>query len=446
MPNIPGAGKLLAELGEGLFNRVRAVLGENFTAAEGRAAADRLVADDAAKKRAAAAAAKAAAGKTAERKTSAVSAPNIVRRVSGAEKRTPSSARFSREEAAQRYPEIGKPISKINEKGKPYEAKGPSEEGTALAKEMARVTAQMKDEGYTPYFSPEARYYVDPSNYPLTGDTLDILPAKQATIDKYEAMANDPDALARLLAAYDLGSQYPGAKRWYATGQLEDAFKQDLGLELGQNMYKQRFADAMAATTGGMDPDANFRLAHYMNYLAENGMPTPLASWQLPYPIGGGKYGIMPNIAQYEAIINRGAGLSTANPKRFNFSGNFLGHLDKATLDEQMLGAWDPRLQSPPSGTYGIYEGALGRLARDQIGVVPAEAQDVMWAGIKLPKSKPGTYTPGPMIDIINDAIERTSRLTGTSPDEVVSEGIIRAKRPVYAEGGLAELADRYAA
>lgn len=52
MPNIPGAGKLLAELGEGLFNRVRAVLGENFTAAEGRAAADRLIADDLAKKKA----------------------------------------------------------------------------------------------------------------------------------------------------------------------------------------------------------------------------------------------------------------------------------------------------------------------------------------------------------------------------------------------------------
>ena len=172
-------------------------------------------------------------------------------------------------------------------------------------------------------------------------------------------------------------------------------------------------------------------------------MPTPIASWQLPYPIGGGKYGVTPNIAQYEAIINRGGGLSVANPKRFNFSGDFLGHINKATLDEQMMGAWDPKLQMPPKGSYGIYEGALAKLA-NQLGVAPAEAQDVMWAGIKLPKSKPGTYTPRPMIDIVNDAIERTARLTGTSPDEVVEEGIVKARRPVFAEGGLAELADRY--
>jgi hypothetical protein len=371
-------------------------------------------------------------------------APNIIKRVSGAEKRAPSRAGFSREEAAQRYPQVGEPVIKINEKGKPYNAKGPSAEGTALSKEMARVTSEMKDEGYTPFFNPEDRYYVNPADYPLVGDTLDVVPATQPTFDKYEALANDPDAVARLLAAYDLGSEYPGAKQWYATGQLEDAFKQGLGADEGRSMYKKRFADAMAATTGGMDPDANFRLAHYMNYLAKNGEPTPIASWELPYPIGGGKYGVMPNVAQYEGIINRGGGLTVANPKRFNFSGDFLGHLDRATLDEQMLGAWDEKMKSPPSGTYGVYQRALNKLA-SQLGVAPAEAQDVMWAGIKLPKAKPGSYTPRPMIDIVNDAIERTSRLTGLSPDQVVEEGIVKAKRPVFAEGGLAELASKYA-
>lgn len=395
-----------------------------------------------------AAAAKAAAAKAAAAKAAKASdltvqgAPAIVRRVSGAEKRAPSSAAFNREELGQRYPQIGEPVLTLDKKkGKSYLAKGPSAEGTALAKERARIVAEMKDEGYTPFFTPEQRYYVNPSDYPLTGNTLDIQPAKQATLDKYEAMANDPEAVARLMAAYQRGSEYPGAKQWYAMGQLEDQFKQALGPEQGRNMFKERFANAMAATTGGMDPDANFRLAHYMNYLNEAGAPTPLASYQLPYPIGGGKYGIMPNIAQYEAIINQGAGLSTANPKRFNFAGDFLGHIDRATLDEQMMGGWDPKLQSPPSNTYGVYEGALGKIAR-QLGVAPAEAQDVMWAGIKLPKDP--SYTPRPMIDIINDAIERTSRLTGTSPEEVVQEGIVKAKRPMYAGGGLAELADRY--
>jgi hypothetical protein len=257
-------------------------------------------------------------------------------------------------------------------------------------------------------------------------------------------MANAPDAMDRLRQAYSLGSEYPGAKQWYAMGQLEDEFKNALGPEEGRAMFKERFADAMAATTGGMDPEANLRLAQFMNFQRAQGNPTPLASYELPYPIGGGKYGVMPNVAQYEAIINRGGGLSPANPKRFNFSSNFLGDVDRATLDEQMMsGGWDPKLQRPAPGSYGIYEGALGRLA-DELGVPPAEAQDVMWAGIKLPKSKPGSYTPRPMIDIVNDMIERTARLTGRSPDEVVEEVLVKGVRPGYAQGGMAQLADKY--
>lgn len=43
------------------------------------------------------------------------------------------------------------------------------------------------------------------------------------------------------------------------------------------------------------------------------------------------------------------------------------------------------------------------------------------------------------MIQTINEAIERTARVTGLSPDEVVSEGLVGATRPVYAQGGLVE-------
>lgn len=383
-------------------------------------------------------------GAKAKPQTPKPQAPAVVRRVSGAEKRAPSSAAYSREELATRYPALGEPVMTLDKrKGTMFPAKGTTPESRAFARERARVMNEMKDEGYTPYFNPEERYYVNPADYPLQGNTLSVIPAKQATIDKYTALANDPDALARLTAAYERGAEYPGAQRWYAMGQLEDKFKQGLGEQEGRNMFKQRFADAMAATTGGMDPDANLRLAHYMNYLAETGGETPIAANQLPYPIGGGKYGIMPNVAQYEAVINRGGGLSPANPKRFNFSSNFLGYLDRPTIDEQMMsGGWDRRLQRPPENTYGVYESALSNLARNELGVEPVEAQDVMWAGIKLPKD--ASYTPRPMIDIVNDLIERTARLTGQSPDEVVEEAIVKAKRPAYAGGGMAQLADKY--
>lgn len=359
-------------------------------------------------------------------------APAIVKRVSGAAKRAPSAA--SKADLAVRYPKVAPPVKQVDKRtGKEFLGKGKSEEAEAVAKDIKRITGEMA-EGYTPYFNPEDRFYADPSRYSLQGNTLAIKPAKAATIEQYEQRANDPEAMARLRAAYERGSEYPGAAKWYATGQLEKEFLDALGPEAGANAYKRNFADAMAATTGGMDPASNLRLAHYMNYLTEQGGDVPLASYDLPYPIGGGKYGVIPNARQHDRMIRQGEGLSVANPKRFNFSANFLGDIDRATLDEQMMSAWDAKLQMPPTNTYGIYEGALGKLAKE-LGVAPAEAQDVMWAGIKLPKE--ASYTPRPMIDIVNDAIERTSRMTGLEPDEVV-QGMISAKRPLYARGGLA--------
>ena len=375
-----------------------------------------------------------AAAPAAKAPAAKVATPAIVKKVSGAEKRAPSKAEYSREELAVRYPKTVDPVLKVDRKtGKEFLSKGVSPEAEALSAARQQTMAQMREEGFSPFFDPEARYYADPSGYNLVGSTRDIRPSRPDTIAKYEASANDPEALDRLRAAYTRGSAYPGAKQWYAMGQLEDAFKSSLGPEAGRNMFKERFADAMAATTGGMDPDANLRLANYMNFLRESGASTPLASYELPFPIGGGKYGVMPNVAQYESLINKGEGLTPANPKRFNFSADFLGDIDRATLDEQMMSAWDPKLQSPPSNTYGVYEGALSRLARE-LGVPAAEAQDVMWAGIKLPKEP--SYVPKPMIQIVNEAIERTSRLTGMSPEEVVEEGLVKGKRPLYAKGG----------
>lgn len=359
-------------------------------------------------------------------------APAIIKRVEGANKRARTTS--SKSDLAARYPAAPDPVLKVDRKtGKEFWSKGKSPEADAAAQDLKVITADMEESGYTPFFDPEARYYADPVNYPLVGNTRDIRPARDDTLQRYVAKANDPEALNRARAAYARGAEHPGAKQWYATGQLEQAYVDALGPEAGREAYKRQFADAMAATTGGMDPNANLRLAHFMNYLARDGGEVPLASHQLPYPIGGGKYGVIPNVAQYDRIINQGSGLSALNPKRFNFSGNFLGHTDRATLDEQMVsGIWDPKMRMPPANTYGVYEGALASLA-DELGVPPAEAQDVMWAGIKLPKE--AAYKPAPMISIVNAAIERTSRLTGLSPEEVV-EGMVKANRPLYAKGG----------
>lgn len=44
----------------------------------------------------------------------------------------------------------------------------------------------------------------------------------------------------------------------------------------------------------------------------------------------------------------------------------------------------------------------------------------------------------GPMINQVNDAIERTHRLTGMPREEIVRRGIIRNEIPVYGLGGAA--------
>jgi hypothetical protein len=369
-----------------------------------------------------------------EVKKAAPAAPAIVKKVSGANKRAASSATYDAKAVGQRYPKTVPPRAAIDKKtGKEFPEKVQSEEALAVGRARKAAQADIDAGNYTPYFSPEARFYVDPTPYNLQGNTLvDVVPKKADTVEKYTALANEPGGLARLEEAYLRGSDYPGAAQWYAMGQLEDAFRQQYGDEMGRNMFKERFADAMAATTGGADPTANLLMAKYANYMKNAGQPLP-ETYDLPFPIGG-RYAAG-NLAMYDKILGGGGrGLTTANPKRFNFSANFLGDTSRATIDEQMSKLFDPSMMMPPTGSYGVYEKALGDLA-GKYGVAPAEFQDVAWAGGKLARTP--SYRPQPMIQTINEAIERTARVTGLDPDEVVAEGLVGAKRPVYAQGGL---------
>lgn len=365
-------------------------------------------------------------------------APAIIKKVSGANKRASDKVSYDREKLARQYPDLAPPSPAIDKNtGNPFLQKEKSEEAMALEKALAVTRREMGRDGYTPYFNPEERFYVDPAPYNLQGNTLvDSVAKKPDTIAKYEALARDPAATDRLRAAYERGSEYAGAKDWYAMGQLEDAFMQEYGPEMGRQMFKERFADSMAATTGGADPTSNLLMAAYGNLTKEAGDSIPVESYDLPFPIGG-RFA-KTNTAMFEKLINRGEGLSTANPKRFNFSADFLGDTSRATIDEQMSGMFDPKMTMPPKGSYGIYERALGDLAK-MYGVAPANFQDVSWAGGKLVKTP--NFQPKPMIQIVNDAIERTARVTGQDPEQVVYESLIKAKRPMYAHGGYVEQA-----
>lgn len=88
----------------------------------------------------------------------------------------------------------------------------------------------------------------------------------------------------------------------------------------------------------------------------------------------------------------------------------------------------------PPTGTYGAYHQALNDLAHAN-GVDPRYFQEVAWSGVKFTRDP--SYVSKPMIQEYNEAIERTSRITGVPPAEVVRRGIVRAEMPLYGGAGV---------
>jgi hypothetical protein len=61
-------------------------------------------------------------------------------------------------------------------------------------------------------------------------------------------------------------------------------------------------------------------------------------------------------------------------------------------------------------------------------GGLPGNYQDFARTGFR---NEPGQ----PMISVVNDAIERTRRLTGMSRDEIVRRDLIRKEIPLYGGG-----------
>ena len=362
-------------------------------------------------------------------------------------------------ELASRYPKVGPPVLKdkktgkliVGNTGQPLSKEAAdnlvaagkafwSKELTAEAKQVQkqRQAAQRDIDlgNYTPYFKVSERSDVNPTRYAPYKSTTDVLPSKAETIKKYMEHASNPEGVARLQRAYEHGLQFPNASNWYFMHQLEQEFIREYG-ELGPQMFKQRVADALAATTGGADPTSNVLTASYGNYLMARGESFPSAAHQVPFPIGGGKYGIMPNLKQYQKMLMEGAGVTPLNPKRYNFSANILGEANAGTIDEQMMRLFDPTKAEPEY--YGPYQQVLNDLAAAN-GVDPRYFQEVTWSGAKSLAAKGGKgpgYVPKPLIQEYNEAIERTSRVTGVAPAEVVRRGIVRGEMPIYGAAGV---------
>jgi hypothetical protein len=316
----------------------------------------------------------------------------------------------------------------------PYLAKNLSAEALDFLKARRAVQKRIDAGDYDPYFDVSKRADVDPSNYPAAAapnQTLAIIPKRPDTIKARTAELTGPAVEKRLEEAFKKGLQIPDSDRWYFMKQLEDEFIKEYGVPAGRHMFVRMFADPMAATTGGAAPQSNLITAAYGNYALKAAGQMPEKGYNMPVPVGGRYIG--GNAQQFNKMITQGVGVTPDSPKRYNFSTNFQGARDRATMDEQMSKVGFGK-NMPPAGAYGLAELPVHNLAA-KYGTDPRNVQEVIWHG--------GTGKSGkPMIGVINEAIERTSALTGKSPKEVLRKAILRAEMPLYSVGaGTAGLA-----
>jgi hypothetical protein len=278
------------------------------------------------------------------------------------------------------------------------------------------------------------------SNEPSPFDTRNIRMKRATTQQKYEDAARAPAALERILAAYRRGlQQKENAANWSDIGQVQKLFIREFGPEHGQKEFEE-FAASIAATTAGADPEANFLMAHFARFMKAKGLPLPKYAYDVPYPAGG-RY-VIPNFAKLKKLVWDGDGITPANPKVYNLLHDLLGHyssparrgvegvsFDGPMIDERISRLFHPDMRSPPRGSYGHFQAALVDLAKQE-GVDTQLFRDLVWAG-----ASPDHPTKS-LIQIINESIERTHRITGMARDEIVRRGLLRAEIPLYGIGG----------
>ena len=308
-----------------------------------------------------------------------------------------------------------------------------SPEAKAISKEANRVQRAM-DAGtheYEPVFKVSDRFDVDPKKYPTNQSTQTV--GKKGVDPSFREEA--AKGRAALKKYFDVGVANEDTADWYLLGQLEKSFIDELGEEAGRQAFQQKIVEAMAATTSGADPTANFRTAMYGNFQRALGEKALAPAHQLPYPVGGRYIG--GNLENYDKLVGTGKMTAKSQPKMNNFSRNMFGEVDPGTVDKQMSEMMGYTGSGMRGGRYAAFEAELADLAKE-MGITTRRLQEIAWAGYKM--SKDPSFIPKPMIRIVNEAIERTSQVTGLSPEVVLKEAVIYSRMPLYSAAGAAML------
>ncbi len=335
-------------------------------------------------------------------------------------------------ELANRYPETAPPTIKLKDDGvTTFESKTRSKEEDALLAARKKAQADIDKGNYEPYYDVSQRFHTDPARFPVGDTQVSAQPVKASTKAGYEAKWDTPEIGQRLEAAYLKGREDPLADRWYGMGQLVNDFDAFHGPEKGAQMFRQNFSHPMAATTAKASPEMNLMQSAYGNYLRTNKLPVPEKGHQMPSPTGSPN--TKGNMDLYHQSVTLGEGVDPSQtPKRHNFAANFEGHTSPMTIDTRMMGAFDPSKKhaAPPDMSYGTTESAAKRIA-DKYQDTGSDAQAKMWVGL-------GDEPTKPMIQIVNEAIERTHRITGKPKEDIVRDSLLKGTHPLYQAAGAA--------
>jgi hypothetical protein len=341
-----------------------------------------------------------------------------------------------------------RPRGEKPKKPNPFWQKNKTPSELKLEKLRTEANKKVNAGDYEPYYDVTKRTDVDSTKYPDRDSTITQMRNDQGKVKAPNAKSrarreiirkNKPLIERRLRHFYGIGDTDPGSANWYFMGQLEKDFIEEYGEQQGRQLFQARFARPMAATTGGQTPTANLLMSHYGAYQEAAGRAIPIGH-QIPTPLGG-RF-LAGNVDMLRKFDAPGK-LTTANPKRYNFEGNFLGKGDEGTLDEVMhaimvsgedaplANGLDKKWLKKPfdKAHYPYYQEILGEIARD-MGIDPRRLQEVAWSGFK--KSSGNYKHAKPMIQIVNEAIARTSMVTGMPQKDVVRRALVRAEMPLY--------------
>jgi hypothetical protein len=245
-----------------------------------------------------------------------------------------------------------------------------------------------------------------------------------------------PENLDRMDALARKGVDEMGARKWYNTEPLRDAFTQELGGQPGADAHRL-YMNMVAATSPRSKVLDNIRNASYYFQQAQSGQPLPTAP-PLPQPYG--------HIAQRlhmqnaRAIMEQGGIPSDANPKPASFVENLVGNQEPYTFDTHMarnLGlrtaAGEP-LDTAPRGHYGLLESTLQGRAK-AMGLTPAQHQAAIWLAGGADTNLGSA--PKPFMELFDDVVARTAAKRGEAPGDTL-RSFLRGKAPLLSAGGLA--------